>query len=317
MTILRSHPISPDDSASPPDVQMLIDASHPRPQKIALALPIMLLFLFSIPFLMAVARETPSLGLLVIIPLLGLVVMNRLLKRFQRSIEREQENVERLEELVQLRQWPNALMLGVSMLSRPMKMESSRFAALIAVSSVFIRYHWFESARMVHDELIASRNQIDPSMIHTISVARAMTFLREDRLVDADSAIAELRRDVNRARDAARRSRADSGEEVDNESIRSIDSAGLALLELYRDIKTGHFDEAIDLFESKVKLMRDQLSMRVADAWALAARAYDARERPDDAARAFRRATLLAPLPELLRRYPEISSLESRNIVAT
>jgi len=312
----QSLPNSSDASGSAPDVQGLIESSRARPHKIAFALPVMILSLLSIPFLMRASRDTPSLYFLTFIPLFVLFVISRLLRRFHRSIESEQQHSEKLEELVQLRQWPQALSLGISLLSGPMKMESARLSALIAFSSVLIRHHWFESARLIHDEVIAFRNQIDPSMIHTISVARAMTFLREDRLVDADTAITELRRDVNRARDAARRARTESGNEIDDETVRSIDSAGLALLELYRDIKTGHFDEGIELFESKVKLMRDQLSVRVADAWVLVARAYDARGRTDDAARAFRHATTLAPVGELVRRYPEIAPLEQRFLSA-
>lgn len=302
---------SPDNPATLPDVPTLIQASRPHPHRIGFAFPIMILLLLSIPFLMGLPRESPSLGFLVLIPFAGLIVVNRLLKRFHRSIELERQSVERLEELVQLRQWPQALALATSILSRPMKLEASRLSALAATSSVLIRYHWFESARMIHESLLAEGGQIDPSMRHMIAVARAMTFLREDRLVDADGAMIELRREVNRARDIARRAQSGAGKEIDDQSIREIDSAGLALLELYRDIKTRHYEEAIELFESKTKMMRDQLSVRVADAWALVACAYNARGRTAEAANAFRNATLLASFVELTRRYPEIARLDN------
>ena len=61
-----------------------------------------------------------------------------------------------------------------------------------------------------------------------------------------------------------------------------------------------------------MKLMRDQLSTRVTDAWALVARAYDAKARPTEAATAFRRATSLAPFAELSRRYPELVGLDRK-----
>jgi hypothetical protein len=113
-----------------------------------------------------------------------------------------------------------------------------------------------------------------------------MAMLREDHLVDADRAISELRRGP-----AAR------------------ESAGLALVELYRDVKTGHPAEAVELFEARHPVLRDQLGIRVCDAYGLAARAYDLLGRDSEAARAWERATLLSPPAELARRYPELQPL--------
>ena len=307
-----NQPISPLDASNSPDVEALFESSQPRPRMIGLAFPVMILFILVVPFVLRQTREHPVVGLLLLIPLGGFAVMSFMLKNFQRSMQDEVRNVEQLEELIQLRQWPAALSRSMSLLSAPMKSDGARLSTLIAFSSVLTRYHWFESARRVHDEILEARSAVDPSIVHTITVARAMTLLREDRLVDADSAIGELRRDVNRARDAARRAQTSAGKEIDTVAIRAIDSAGLALLELYRDIKTGHFDEAIELFESRMKLMRDQLSTRVADAWTLVARAYDAKARPTEAATAFRRATSLAPFAELSRRYPELVGLDRK-----
>ena len=115
--------------------------------------------------------------------------------------------------------------------------------------------------------------------------------LREDHLFDADRALAELRRTVASA---------------------GVESAGLALVEIYRDVKTGHPDEAVQIFEQRLPVMRDQLGHRVADAYALAARAYDLLGREAEARDAYEKATLLAPPPELSRRYPEVQKLEGR-----
>jgi hypothetical protein len=116
-----------------------------------------------------------------------------------------------------------------------------------------------------------------------------MAMLREDHLFDADRAIAELRR-----------------LEGDQET------AGLALVEIYRDVKTGHPDEAIDIFETRLPTLRDQLGHRLADAYALVSRAYDLRERATDARDAWHKATLLAPPIELLRRYPEVAPVAEK-----
>ncbi len=156
--------------------------------------------------------------------------------------------------------------------------------------------------------------------------------LRDDHLVDADRLMGELKRDVNRARDAARREHqlreneqqlaatdpashgATRFEENSLDGVMAhkpsdIDSAGLALLDIYRDIKTGHYAEAIAEFEARRNPMRQQLGHRVADGWVLVARAHDALGQTHEAASAYRRATLLCPAIELHRRYPETAQL--------
>jgi hypothetical protein len=113
--------------------------------------------------------------------------------------------------------------------------------------------------------------------------------LREDHLFDADRAISELRRTEGAA-----------------------GSGALALVEIYRDVKTGHPDDAIKTCEQKLPAMREQLGHRVGDAYGLVARAYDLLNRPAEAADAWRRATLLGPAIEMIRRYPELQKLVGR-----
>jgi hypothetical protein len=86
----------------------------------------------------------------------------------------------------------------------------------------------------------------------------------------------------------------------------------LALVELYRDVKTGHPDDAIALFEQRIAMMREKLSHRVGDAHALVARAYDLLDRDNEARRAWERATLLTPAVELVRRYPEVEKTAAK-----
>jgi tetratricopeptide (TPR) repeat protein len=91
-----------------------------------------------------------------------------------------------------------------------------------------------------------------------------------------------------------------------------VESAGLALVEIYRDVITGHPNEAIAIFEERLPVLRDQLGHRVADAYALAARAYDLLGRTVEAQAAYAKATVLSPLTELHRRYPELEKLAGR-----
>ena len=131
---------------------------------------------------------------------------------------------------------------------------------------------------------------LDPASAYGLRLGRAMALLSEDHLVDADRAISELRRLGPPDRD----------------------SGGLALVEIYRDVKTGHPSEAVELFEKRRTSLRDHLGHRVADAYALAARAYDLLGRREEAQDAFAKATLLAPPPELYRRYAEVEKLKDR-----
>ncbi|HSZ59192.1 MAG TPA: hypothetical protein VK797_26360 [Tepidisphaeraceae bacterium] len=199
----------------------------------------------------------------------------------------DQQRVERIGELVQLRRWPEAAVAVDQYLTSPARTHGFRAQALVYLSSVLARLHRFEDAIAVHNQLL-EEGTLDEGSAATVRLARAMAMLREDHLFDADRAINELRRGP------------------------LAGSAGLALVEIYRDVKTGHPAEATELFEQKREVLRDQLGHRVADAYALAARAYDLLGREAEARSAFQSATLLAPVAELLRRYPEVEKLTGR-----
>jgi tetratricopeptide (TPR) repeat protein len=202
-----------------------------------------------------------------------------------RRARMEHAAVGAVEELIQLRRWPEAGLLLQSILSRPTRSPVSRAQSLLYLAMVLARYHRFEDSVAVDDHLL-EQIPLDDATEHAVRLARAMSLLREENLLDADRAIAELRR-----------------------ASRGMESAGLALVEMYRDVKTGHPAEAIEMFDSRLTAMRKQLGHRLADAWALAARAYDLLGRSEDAQSAFENATLLAPMVELIRRYPELAPL--------
>jgi hypothetical protein len=134
-----------------------------------------------------------------------------------------------------------------------------------------------------------------------------MAMLRDDHLFDADRAISDLRRSTRRAEESDTNGNAGPG----------FESAGLALIEIYRDVKTGHPAEAIELFNAKLPILRQQLGHRVGDSYALAARAYDLLDRQSDAQDAYEKATLLSPVEELNRRYPEVQNLAGKYRPAT
>jgi tetratricopeptide (TPR) repeat protein len=230
-----------------------------------------------------------------------------------RSIAAEVAAVTTLEELIQLRRWPEAADLAQKVLSRPMYLRERRMAALVSLATLLTRYHRFSDARIVHEYLLAGGDGAlmpDASTSHSLRVARAMGMLREDHLVDADKAMSDLRREVNRARDEVRRERG-------AEAALEVQSAGLVLLELYRDVKTRHYEEACENFDRSLAMLRQQLGLRVADAWVLVAAARDGLGQTEAARLAYENATTLAPALELQRRYPETQALADRYVAAT
>jgi hypothetical protein len=202
-----------------------------------------------------------------------------------KRIRREHAMLEAAEEMIQLRQWPQGAGLLTGVLSVPMSSHQARVQALMYMTTVLARAGRFEDVVSIHEYLLATVPMTEAS-IHAVRLGRAMAILREDRMFDADRAISELRR-----------------------SPVAEDSPGLALVEIYRDVKTGHHAEAIAEFRKRFVMLRDQLGHRAADAWILLAKALHMSGQTTEAAAAVTSATLLAPAGELSRRYPEVTDL--------
>jgi len=215
----------------------------------------------------------------------GMFLYNGLQARAQRA---ELGRLEAAEELVQLRRWPQAAMLLQSILSQPTRTPHARLQALVNFVNVLARFHRFEDVVTITEHVLET-TPLDSGGVHILKLSRAMALLREDRLFDADGAISDLRR-----------------------SPEAAESGGLALVELYRDVKTGHANEALVVFEKKRELIRRQLGHRLGDAYMLAAVAQDQLNQTEAAQTSYRTATLLAPAAELQRRYPETTRLAGK-----
>ena len=206
-----------------------------------------------------------------------------------RKHRRQFQTVEAIEEMVQLRRWEPAGLLLDRFLSNPVRSPRLWVRALVQLAAVLARHHRFADAVTVDEFLLEHDGLLDDGAGYGVRAMRAMALLREDALLDADRAISDLRR-----RGPARA------------------SGPLALVEIYRDVKTGHPAEAIELFAARHDVLRQHLGHRVADAHALVARAYDMVGRDAEAAAAYGRATALAPAAELHRRYPELAPLAGK-----
>lgn len=274
------------------DVPALLEQSMPRPRSgwLGYAAGAVLLALLIGAFQIGddesarnAIRVVTAIVLVGIVSAMGFYVVSMV-----RRHKSEQAMVDAAAELVQLRRWPQAGIVLEQVLSRPARTHAARARALVYLASVLARYHRFDDAIAVQNHLIED-DRIDLATAFGLRIGRAMAMLRQDHLVDADRAMSELRRLEG------------TGE-----------SGGLALVEIYRDVKTGHPAEAVDVFQTKLPSLRDQLGHRAADAYALAARAYQLLGRDAEAADAWAKATLLAPGLELVRRYPEVEAVASQ-----
>ena len=274
------------------NVDRLLESSLPRPRVNLLWImggSFLLLMFFSA----VVSRTAPgpardAVGLLSGLLFIGtLIGVSAFSFHAVRQLRTEQQRVAEIGEMIQLRRWQEAAMALETYLSQPARTMALRIQALVYLAPVLVRLERSPDAIAVQDYLIDS-DMVDAGGIAAMRIGRAVAMLNEDHLFDADRAISELRRGP------------------------AGGSAALALVELYRDVKTGHPAEAIELFERKLPELRDQLGQRVADAYALAARAYDLLGREPEARTAFRNATLLAPWGELYRRYPDVKKLADR-----
>jgi tetratricopeptide (TPR) repeat protein len=290
-------PVQPDPAVSPGrsflDVPWLLEASVPRrpiPRLWFFFGGVIAVLVLSALFSGKSAEARTAMdalsGVLMAGLMAALIISSSLVVRRLRA---EQQAVEEIGDMVQLRRWSEAAGKLDRYLSAPTRTASLRAQALVYLGSVLARYQRFSDAVTVYEYLLDS-GQIDGGAEYGLRLGRAMAMLREDRLVDADRAISELRR----------------------MTPTGIDSPGLWLLELYRDVKTGHAEEALSRFEKHLQAMRQQLGHRVADAWAMAAWALDMLSRAQEAQQAYRAATLLSPPGELSRRYPEVLKLEGK-----
>ena len=274
------------------DVPALLERSRPRPRGpwLFYALGVFLLIVLISTY---VSAHSPAMAgavdliskLSMVALMVGMAVLTSVLVRRQRE---ELRRVEALEELVQLRRWNDAANLAQEILSTPARTPQARAQALIYFASILARYHQFEDAIAVYNHLLETFS-FDEGTSHGIRLGRGMAMLREDHLVDADAAISELRR-----------------------MTQGRDSAGLAIIELYRDVKTGHPAEAIDHFPDALPLFRQQLGHRTGDAYALLAKSYDLLGYTAEAQDAYEKATLLTAVSELNRRYPEVATLSGK-----
>ena len=238
---------------------------------------------------------------------------------------REQQTLAQMEDRLALKHTPAVAAAATQLLARPMRSPENRLRAILLLATALARLDQQEDAIALYDQLLDHERVGGPGAA-IIRVARAMALLRADRLFDADRAISDLRQRLKRPAAFQRPIAAvavDYSEDAADQPAGLIDAgerpelpgddrqlfAATRLVELYRDIKTGHAEDALTLFETDRDALRDALGHRYAEVLGLTAAAHHALGHYEKAAEAFAAATTLLPAVELVRKYPELNAL--------
>ena len=276
----------------------------------------------------------------------------------QRGHRREVRALDEIEDAVARKFYAESAHRLNKILSSPMRTPPNRLRALVLAGAVLGRSAMgrsggYDEAILIYDELIDTERLAGPGGV-MVRVGRAMAMLHADQLYDADRAINNLRRLIDRGgaqqemrqfiqqqapqeelssstasavsssaiQDDASDGESDrkSRDETRDETSPDVSSsepfavdpthiAGLRLVELYRDIKTGHVDEAVGLFHTGLDVLRLGLGQRVGEAYALLAVALDRLGDNASAQQAVLDATAMQPGADLGTRYPEFASV--------
>lgn len=225
---------------------------------------------------------------------------------FVRALRAESQRLDQIEDWLAMKRYMEVGIELEQLMSKPMRFDQHRLRAMVLLATTLARCGRFDDALKVYNQLVEVERVAGPSGA-MVKLGRAMAMLQTDHLYDADRAINDLRRLIDRG---------GAGEELqqfepDAPVIAAdpLSISALRLVELYRDIKTGHADEAIALFESNLPLMTSGLGHRVGEAYALVAVAYDRVGNTDTARARFLDGTALQGVGDLLNRYPEVRPL--------
>ncbi|HEY0007245.1 MAG TPA: hypothetical protein VGB55_00850 [Tepidisphaeraceae bacterium] len=285
--------ILPPPSPVQMDVARLIDSSRPRPvfrytgQLFILAI-ITLLMSLLLPLQTGTRLAVQFFSLMILLGTSGFISW------LSRAHRNENQHLDTIEDLLSLKRPAEAAPRLEWLMSRPMRSMQNRLRAMMLLAAALGRQHRYEEVLTIDDELIDHEGIAGPAAV-IVKLGRALAMLHADRLYDADCAINELRRTIDRG--------------PPNIAPDPLPSAALRLVEIYRDVKTGHDAEAIEHFRQNRALITQGLAHRAGEAYALVAYAYHRLGMSADATDAMTAATTLQPAADLLRTYPELRPL--------
>lgn len=243
--------------------------------------------------LLGVALANPALlhlppaagGLALVLVVLWIVWVGRSSMRRQLRTARQ---CTRAVEAVQLEDWALAHTTLYDLLSRPVVNPVVRAQGLLGLAAVADHHHDYPSSQLIYEHLLRD-SAGQPPQLHAAAVGLATAMLRNDQLTDAVQLIDQLSR---AAREAP-----------------PVWAAQVELLQLYREVMMGQYDDVLAASARRRELFRGYLSTRSGYGYALLALGHHRRGQPQQANRLWHDATLLIHPDKLLDRFPMLGDL--------
>jgi hypothetical protein len=277
---------NPQANAEKTKVEQLLESSKAQGRQ-SLLMPMFLLGVL-VASLYSLRGGNPLLEAAIPVVFAGSIVVAVLhAARIARRQQKEKDALRQIDESIRLGNWAQAASAVEQFLGKPVMLPQVRVQGLIYLGAVLVRQGQYQQVLDLYSYLLETV-AFPPQIAISLRCVRVYAMLREEHLSDAYQAISQLKRDTPGG------------------------SAMLSLLELYRLVKMGHPDDALQLFGQKWAQLAEQLGHRSCDGWALAAAAALAMGREQEADGYARNAGLLGDVREIGQRFPECRGIMDR-----
>ena len=196
-------------------------------------------------------------------------------------------------DLCLLERWEEAIGPLQKVLNKPVNLPQIRYQGLLELAGVAEHTGELDQARQIYRAI--GQEQPHGLLGRLALVGEAIVLLKLDHLADAETVIRQL--EVS----------------AEGPGLKSL----VLLGRLYQQIKTGHYDEALEDESKKCELARLGLSTKAGYVYGLLGLAHKHKiENQDQAKKYWRQATMLIRGENLVRKLPELAEMEQAYIPA-
>lgn len=223
-----------------------------------------------------------------LVPLAILAIVLGVSWYFGLTLRRRHSLQTRAAEAVQTRQWAHAQALLQQVLSRPIDSPEMRGSALLSLAEVAASRGRHAAAVTLCDSVLEIRT--GEASARLAKIRKALSLLAEDRLTDANTLIDSLRA----------------------QQLPEPLGTLVELAVLYRQIRTGHVEDAVAAAPQLARRAREHLGHRAAMVYGLQASAHLAGGDRPSAERYYDCATRLMTPARLGEQLPDLASLDGQ-----
>lgn len=206
-----------------------------------------------------------------------------------RRQQRVMASLEDAWEAVQFRNWDRAESLLLYVLRRPLPSSPIRVRSFLALAGVADGRRQYDILQHVLLRLL-QEYEVDRGLNCFIRIALAGVMLHTDQLTDAIHLIEKLNR----------------------ETLPQPLRARVELLNLFRSVRMGQVDDALQAADQRRDLFRRYLGTKAGYGYGLLAAAFDRAGNTEQAACFWRDATLLMPPDEMVERFTEMRAVAAK-----